>query len=217
MKIPFFKEKFRSFSLSNSYNSLYSVVSYSRNLEYNASDPYGKTDIAGNYYNELLYNNINLIEAFAPLIKVDMKMKNSLSFAGVINKDRALTLNFNNNSVTEIEGIEYVFGAGYIIRDVAMKFKFGGNVSRVKGDINIRADLALRDNETTVRSIENDNSQVTGGQRLLSFKLFADYALTRNLTATFYFDQSSSKYAVSTTYPRQSVSTGISVRYILGN
>ncbi|RXP64672.1 cell surface protein SprA [Lutibacter sp. HS1-25] len=217
MKLPFFKENFRSFSLSNSYNSLYSVVNYTGNLEYNANDPYGKTDISGNYFNELLFNNVNLIEAFAPLVKVDMKMKNSVSLVGVINKDRGLTLNFNNNSITEIEGVEYVFGVGYRIRDVAMKFNFGGNKTSVKGDINIRADFALRDNQTTVKSIDNDNSQVTGGQRLLSFKLFADYALNRNLTASFYFDQSSSKYAVSTTYPRQSVSSGVSIRYILGN
>ncbi len=217
MKLPFFKENFRSFSLSNSYNSLYSLTNYRSNLEYNASDPYGKTDISGNYFNELLFTNVNLIEAFSPLIKVDMKMKNSVSLVGVVNKDRGLTLNFNNNSITEINGIEYIVGVGYRIRDVAMKFNFGGNSTRIKGDVNIRADLALRDNETIIRSIDNDNSQVTGGQRLLSFKLFADYALSKNLTASFYFDQSSSKYAISTTFPRKSISSGISIRYILGN
>jgi cell surface protein SprA len=217
MKIPFIKEHFRSFSLSNSYNSLYSILNYRSDLEYDAADPYGNTDVAGNYFNELIFTNVNLIEAFSPLIKVDMKMKNSVSLVGVVNKDRALTLNFNNNSITELNGIEYIIGVGYRIRDVAMKFNFGGNVTRVKGDLNIRADLALRDNETIIRAIDEDNSQVTGGQRLLSFKLFADYALSRNLTASYYFDQSSSKYAISTTFPRQSISTGISIRYILGN
>ena len=98
-----------------------------------------------------------------------------------------------------------------------MKFKFGGNKTSIKGDINIRADLALRDNETVIRAIDNDNSQVTGGQRLLSFKLFVDYALNKNITASFYFDQSASKYAISTTFPRQSISSGLSIRYILGN
>jgi len=217
MKIPFFRQNFRSFSLSNSYNSLYSLTNYQSNLEYDASNPYGDTDVAGNYFNELLFTNVNLLEAFAPLIKVDMKMKNSISLVGVVNKDRGITLNFNNNSITEINGIEYIVGVGYRIRDVAMKFNFGGILTRVKGDINIRADLALRDNETIVRSVDEDNNQVTGGQRLLSFKLFADYALSKNLTTSFYFDQSSSKYAISTTFPRQSISTGISVRYILGN
>ena len=217
MKIPFFKKRFRSFSLSNSYNSLYSITNYRSNLEYNANNPYGRRDIAGNYFNELLFTNINLLEAFSPLIKVDMKMKNSVSLAGAINKDRGLTLNFNNNSITEIIGVEYIVGVGYRIRDVAMKFNFGGNITKVKGDVNIRADLVIRDNETIIRAVDRDNNQVTGGQRLVSFKMFADYALNRNLTASFYFDQSSSRYAISTTFPRKSFSSGVSVRYILGN
>lgn len=217
MKINWFKENFRSFSLTHAYSSLYSITSFSNNLEYNADDPYIETDILGNYYNQTLFTNVNLLEEFSPLIKVDMRMKNSVSFTGVINKDRGMTLNFNNNTVTQINGIEYIFGIGYRIKDLAMKFRFGGQLTRVKGDLNIRLDMALRDNKTIIGAIDNDNSQVTAGQRLLSIKLFADYALTRNLTTSFYFDQSSSKYAVSTTFPRQSVSSGISIRYVIGN
>jgi cell surface protein SprA len=216
MKLGFFKEHFRSFTLSNSYNSLYSILSYSNNLEYKKQDPTA-TDVSGNYYNETLYTSVNLLEAFAPLIKVDMKMKNSVSFTGVINKDRGETLNFNNNTVTQITGIEYIFGVGYRIKDLAMNLNFGGKKTPLKGDLNIRADFALRDNQTIVAAVDNDNSQITSGQQLLSLKIFADYNLSRNITASFYFDQSSSKYAISTTYPRQSVSSGISFRYVLGN
>ncbi len=217
MKINWFKKNFRSFSLTHAYNSLYSITSFRNNLEFNANDPYGETDVLGNYFNKTLFTNVNLIEEFSPLVKVDMKMKNSVSFTGVVNKDRGMTLNLNNNTVTQINGIEYIVGVGYRIKDLAMKFRFGGQLTRLKGDLNIRADLALRDNKTIIGAIDNDNSQVTAGQKLLSFKLFADYALTRNLTTSFYFDQSSSQYAVSTTFPRQSVSSGFSVRYILGN
>jgi len=171
----------------------------------------------GNYFNKTLFTNVNLIEEFSPLLKVDMKMKNSLSFSGRINKDRGLTLNFNNNTITQIKGTEYVIGLGYRIKDLKMKLKFGGEVTRLKGDLNIRADLSLRDNRTIIRAIDEDNNQVTGGQRLLSLKLFADYAVSKSLIASFYFDQSSSRYAISTTFPRQSVSSGLSVRYVLGN
>lgn len=217
MKINFFKQNFRSFTLSHTYNSLYSITSFSSNLEYNANDPYADRDIIGNYFNETLFTNVNIIEAFSPLLKVDMKMKNSVSFIGVINKDRGMTLNFNNNTVTQIKGIEYVFGVGYRIRDLGMNVKFGGQLKRLKGDLNMRLDVALRDNKTIISDIDIDNNQVTGGQRLLSIKFLADYALSRSLTAAFYFDQSASKYAISTTFPRQSISTGLSVRYVLGN
>lgn len=217
MKLDFFKKNFRNFTLSHTYNSLYSIIRFTNNLEYNANDPYGETDIIGNYFNETLYTNVNLLEEFSPLIKLDLKMKNSVSFTGVINKDRGLNLNFNNNTITQINGMEYVFGVGYRIRDLAMKFRFGGQLTRVKGDLNMRLDLALRDSKTMVTAIDTDNDQVTGGQRLLSVKVFADYALSKSLITSFYFDQSSSRYAVSTSYPRQSISSGISLRYVLGN
>jgi len=215
--MKWFKKQFRSFSLSHSYNSLYSITSFTNNLEYNVNDPYINKDIAGNYFNKTLFTNVNLLEEFSPLIKLDVKMKNSFSFAGRINKDRGLTLNFNNNTITQVKGVEYVIGLGYRIKDLAMKFRFGGDVTKLKGDLDLRADISLRDNETVIRAIDEDNNQVTGGQRLLSLKFFADYAISNNLTASFYFDQSSSRYAISTTFPRQSVSTGLSVRYILGN
>lgn len=217
MKMKWFKNNFRSFSVTHSYNSLYSITSFTNNLAYDKANPYAETDIAGNFFNKTLFTNVNLLEEFSPLIKVDMKMKNFVSFTGQINKDRGLTLNFNNNTITQIKGIEYVIGLGYRIKDLAMKFNFGGKLTKLKGDLNLRADIALRDNKTIIRDIDEDNDQVTGGQRLLSLKFFADYAINKNLTASFYFDQSASKYAISTTFPRQSISSGISVRYILGN
>jgi cell surface protein SprA len=193
------------------------IPSWRVTYEYNAADPYAETDIAGNYFNKTLFTNVNLLEAFSPLIKVDVKMKNSVSFSGRIDKDRSLTLNFNNNTITQINGMEYVIGLGYRIKDLKMRFTFGGKQTKLKGDLNLRADISLRDNETVIRAIDEDNNQVTGGQRLLSLKLFADYAISKSLTASFYFDQSSSRYAISTTFPRQSVSSGISIRYVLGN
>lgn len=217
MKMKWFKENFRSFTLSHSYNSLYSITNFSNNFNFDASNPFGKKDISGNYFTQKLFTNVNLIEEFSPMIKVDMKMKNSVSFTGQINKDRAITLGLNNNTLTQINGVEYICGVGYRIKDLAMKFRFGGQLTKVKGDLNIKADLSLRDDRTIIRDIDQDNNQVTGGQRLLSLKLFADYALNKNLTASFYFDQSASRYAISTTFPRQSVSSGLSIRYIIGN
>ena len=35
-------------------------------------------DQSNNYKNKVLYSNVNLMEQFSPLIKIDMEMKNSL-------------------------------------------------------------------------------------------------------------------------------------------
>ena len=217
MRLDWFRQNFQSFSISHGYRSAYSITNYTNNLLYDQNDPFGEVDISGNYYNEKLYTNVNVIEEFSPLVQVDLKMRNSLSLKAEIRKDRALNMNFNNNTLTEIKGKEYVIGMGYRIRDLKVRYKFDGKNQTIKGDLNLRADLSLRDNLTLIRDIDEDNEQITGGQKLFSLRFLADYALSRNLTGSVYYDQNSSRYAISTSFPRNSFSAGIMLRYNLGN
>ncbi len=217
MRMAWFKKNFQSFSVTHGYRSAYSINNFTNNLLYDSDDPFTDTDISGNYYNEQLYTNVNVIEEFSPLMQVDLKMRNSLSLKAEIRKDRALNLNFNNNTLTEIRGKEYVVGVGYRIRNLKMRYKFDGKNRTIKGDLNLRADFSLRDNETLIRDIDEDNEQITGGQKLFSLKFLADYTLSRSLTASVYYDQNSSRYAISTSFPRNSFSAGILIRYNLGN
>jgi len=225
MSIPWMKTNFRSFTLEHSYRSVYSILSFTNNLKFDEDNPYEDVnrDIAGNFNPNKLYNGVNLIEEFSPLIRVDFKLKNSLSVRAAFNKDKALNLNFNNNTVTEVAGEEIVLGMGYRIKNVKMKFKkgSGGGSTTFQGDINLKLDMGIRENLTIIRPYgiedEIDNNQITGGQNLVSFKFLADYSLNKNLLASFFFDYNNSKFAISTTYPRTSINGGISVRYIIGN
>nr|WP_299032543.1 cell surface protein SprA [uncultured Tenacibaculum sp.] len=216
MKYKWFKENFSSFTLSHGYNSLYTIGNYTNNLQYDANSS-TNTNTSGNYQPELLISSATLIDEFSPLIKVDFRMKNSISFKGEIRKDRTLTLNFNNNTLTDIKGTEYVLGFGYKIRDVKFVTRFTGKKETLKGDINLRADVSLRDNLTLIRSVDKENSQITGGEKLFGLKFIADYNLTSNLTASFYYNHQTFEYAVSTTFPRQSINAGINIVYNLGN
>ena len=217
MRLDWFKKNFQSFSITHGYSSAYSINNFTNNLLYNDSDPYANADLSGNYINEIIYTNVNVIEEFSPLIQVDLKMRNSFSLKGEIRKNRALNLNFNNNTLTEMRGKEYIVGVGYRFKNVNMRFKFDGKNNSIKGDLNLRADFSLRDDITVIRDVDKDNNQVTGGQNIFSLKFLADYALSRNFTASVYYDQNSSRYAISTNFPRNSFSTGIMVRYNLGN
>ncbi len=217
MQFAWFKKHFRSFTLEHKYNSTYSIIGFSNNLLYDSSDPFTETDLNGNYQPEKLFRGVNLVEEFSPLIKVDMKMRNSFSLRAEVRKDKALNLNFNNNTLTEIRGIEYIVGLGYRFKDVRLKMKTGETTTTFKGDINLKADIGIRNNSTIIRSIDINNNQITGGQKLVSFKLIADYALNRSLLASFFYDQNSSQFLISTTFPRKSVNAGISLRYTIGN
>ncbi|MGB0836998.1 MAG: cell surface protein SprA [Flavobacteriaceae bacterium] len=216
MNLKWFKENFSNFTLTHNYQSFYSIANFNANLNYDKSNP-AQVDASGNYLNELNYTNLSLIEEFSPLIKVDMRMKNSFSLKGEVHTDRMFTMNFNNETTTEVVGQEYVVGLGYRVKDVAFRTKVNGRSKRLIGDLNLRMDLSMRNNLTLIRSIDSQNNQITGGQTLFSFKFAADYALTRAMQASFYYDHNTSRYALSTTYPRQSINSGISLTYNLGN
>ncbi len=217
MRIKWFKKNFQSFSLSHGYQSLYSITNYTNNLLYDPNDPYGTTDLSGNYYNEQLYGSVNVMEAYSPLIKVDLKTRGALSLKAEVRKDRMLNLNFNNNTLTEVEGQEYIVGAGYRFKKVKLRFKFNNKNQTINGDLNLRLDFGIRDNLTLVRDVDVDNSQITGGQRIFTLKFLADYAFSRSLTMSFYYDHNTAKYAVSTSFPRTAFNTGLMLQYNLGN
>ncbi|QOD59971.1 cell surface protein SprA [Polaribacter haliotis] len=215
MKFKWFKNNFSNFVVSHGYNSSYTVSSFTNNLQFDASNPTA-SNTAGNYEPELLVSAVTLVDEFSPLIKVDMKMRNSFSLRGEIKSDRTLTMNFNNSTLTDIKGTEYIFGMGYVFKDVKVNTRFTGKKQTLKGDINLRADVSLRDNLTQIRSVDEDNDQISGGQKLFSIKFTADYRLSSNLTASFYYNHQTSKYAISTTFPRQAINGGFNIVYNLG-
>jgi cell surface protein SprA len=216
MKFKWFKKNFTNFTVSNGYKSSYTIANYTNNSQYK-SPTSQETNASGNYQPALLISSVSLIDAFSPLIKVDVKMRNSFSFRGEIKKDRTLTLNFDNSTLTDIKGTEYVVGLGYKIKDVAFNPRVGGQKRKFKGDINMRADVSFRDNLTMIRSVDVENNQITGGQKLLTIKFAADYNLSSSLTTSFYYNHNASTYAISTSFPRQSINAGLNIIYNLGN
>jgi len=212
MKLEFIKKRFSNFNISHGYNSSFTINNFSRNLKSEKSNPFQENS-------KFIYSGVTLVDAFSPLIKLDVRFKNSLSFRGIINTNRTLSLNLNNVSLSEISGQEYVFGAGYRIKDVKIKTKFLRQRRTLKGDINIKADVSYKRDITNIRTIGlgNDSNQPVGGQNLFGLKVAADYNLSRSFTASLYYDQNMSSYAISTLYPRQSVNAGLSLVYNLGN
>jgi cell surface protein SprA len=216
MKLNFFKKNFSNFVVSHGYRSSYTISGFTNNLQYNNENAFSNKNSAGNYEPQLLISAATLVDEFSPLLKVDMKMRNSFSLRGEIKTDRTLTMNFNNSTLTDIKGTEYILGMGYVFKDVKVNTRFTGKKQTLRGDVNLRADVSLRDNLTQIRSVDEDNNQISGGQRLFSIKFTADYRLSSNLTASFYYNHQTSKYAISTTFPRQAINGGFNIIYNLG-
>jgi cell surface protein SprA len=207
---------FKRFSIVHGYRASYSFTNFQTNFDFDPEFP-NQTDKLGNLISERLYSNINLQEQFNPLMRLDVELNNSLKLLAELRKERLLSLSLDNNLITENKADEYVLGLGYRLKDVRFRTSIGGRRVILKGDMNIKADVSYTDNITVLRNLEYDNNQVTAGQRLMKINISADYALTRNLTAQFFYDHNFSEFAISTAFPQTSVRSGFTVRYNFGN
>ncbi|PAM91944.1 cell surface protein SprA [Flavobacterium sp. IR1] len=216
MRYKFFKDKFKRFSLQHNYRASYTINQFRSNFDYN-KDPNG-LDINTNFFNKTIMSNVNLVEQFSPLIRMDCELKSSFRLLTEIKKDRALSMSFDNNLLTEVKGLEYIIGVGYRFKDVIFSSTLADNPTGIiKSDINIKADFSLRNNETLVRYLDYDNNQLAAGQNIWSVKLTADYSFSKNLTAIFYYDHSFSKAVISTSFPLTNIRSGFTLRYNFGN
>jgi len=216
MRYKFFKDRFKRFSLQNNYRASYTINQFRSNFDY-AENPNGQ-DINTNFFNKTIMSNVNLVEQFSPLIRVDFELKSSLRILTEIKKDRALSMSFDNNLLTEVKGVEYVVGMGYRFKDVIFSSRLADSPTGIiKSDINIKADFSYRNNATLVRYLDYDNNQLAAGQNIWSLKMTADYAFSKNLTAIFYYDHSFSKAVISTSFPLTNIRSGFTLRYNFGN
>ena len=215
MNIDFIKERFKRFSLGHAYRSSYTLNNFKSNLEYDSENTQ-LTDDSGNYINEFLYTNVNLVEQFNPLLKIDMELNNSLQIVMSLKKDRALSLSLDNNLLTESSGTDYSIGLGYRIKDLKFTNRVGGKRKVSKGDLNIKTDLNFRDNITIIRNLNILDNKVTAGQTMWSLKTSADYNLSKSFNAIFFYDHLFSKFAISTAFPMTTIRAGMTLRYSFG-
>ncbi|WP_299223925.1 cell surface protein SprA [uncultured Psychroserpens sp.] len=227
MKMKWFKKNFKRFSITHGYRSSYTINQFRTNLDLNPAllqpgvsyedqNP-DVLDQSGNLKNRTVFSNINLEEQFSPLFRLDFEMKNSIKILAEMKKDRILSLSFDNNLLTEIQGNEYILGLGYRIKDVRIRSKLAGPRQIIKSDLNMKADVSVRNNKTIIRYLDIENNQITQGQTVWGIKYAADYAFTKNLTAIFYFDYTFSEFEISTAFPQTTIRSGFTLRYNFGN
>ncbi len=226
MRFKWFKKRFKRFSLTHGYRSTYTINQFNTNLDFTAADPnlayddpnqQEALDQSGNYKNRQLFGGVNLTESFSPLVRIDFEMKNSVKILAEVAKDRMLSLSFDNNLLTEVLGNEYTIGLGYRIKDLKIRSNLAGPKKRIVSDLNMKADISVRDNRTIIRYLDIDNNQVTSGQTIWNLKYTADYAFSKNLTGIFYLDYAFSEYAISTAFPQTTIRSGLTLRYNFGN
>ena len=147
-----------------------------------------------------------------------MTMHNSLTIRFEYKKSRNLAVSFVNNQMTEIDGAEVIIGLGYRVKN--LKFTIGSMDGKAKNtnyrsDLNMKLDFGIRDNITTLRRIDEVNSQVSAGSKQFTLNFSADYMLSKSLQIRFYYNWISNNPYVSSQFPNSTTAGGFSLRFNL--
>lgn len=213
---PIINGQFSKFDILHGYtaNMVYSGIQSSIDYYGNV----GGKDVNGDYINPFTFSQVAYNESYSPLIGVDVTMRNNMQFGVQYNLNRSLILGLVNHTLTEDSNKEYVVKLGYIIRN----FRLGNGGGNRRGpnrgsDLNIRANFSLRDSKTSITNILLQDSQITGGQKLMNIDVSADYNVSESLNLRIFYNQMTSKYKISTAFPLSTIRAGITASFTFGN
>ena len=244
-KLSFMEPLFRSFNVNHSYKSIYNVGSYSSFSAYKSalSGVGFITDVASGLpvpSCPLDISTVAINESFSPLIGIDMTFHSGITAKAEIRKTRVLTLSMTSQQINETHSDDFVVGLGYKIkglklfqpkskvrrvksksvqRDADGKTKASGSQTNASGfaqDLNLRFDLSLRNQSAINRYIVDQRSEATSGNKAVQISLSADYAFSKYVTFTAYYDRQFNEPLLTTSaYPTTTQDFGVTVKFML--
>ncbi len=237
-KLPKMKKVFKSFNLNHAYKSVYSVGSYSTFSSYQEyMNGFGFVNdvTTGNPIPSSMYDisTVSINESFSPLFGVDMTFLNNLTAKVEMRKTRVLTLSMTSQQLTETRSNDFVVGLGYKIADLKLfapkrtvrskgkknsDGKTQTNSSGFANDLNLRLDFTFRNQAAINRDILTELSQATSGNKAVQVSFSADYALSKLLTLTAYYDRQMNRpLLTSSSYPVTTQDFGVSIKFVLNH
>ena len=223
--IPWIKSHFKSVSLTHAYTCVYSIGSYTSfsswvgaNGDNSAYGYISDVQDASKAIPSMAYNisDVSLSEQFVPLIGVNVAMKNSMTGKVEFRKQRTMVLNLSSTQLIESGSNEYVIGFGYLLKDfdVILRLK-NDKQTKVKNDLKLSADFSYKNIKTLLRKIDEDITQTSSGNKVLTTKVTADYVFSSKLNIQLFYDRQSSVPLISTSYPVSSSNFGVSFKFML--
>ncbi len=237
-RIPMFKDIFASFNLSHGYNSTLTVNSFNTDQDFEENNPQLK-NINSNFYSRFEVPNVVISEQFSPLLGIDVKLKNDMSFRVDFKKARNLRMSFLDYRLAETKTSEYAIGFGYKLKNVVIGFLSGGNKKKSsrsrknskkgkndpndpqgskkqKGNnMNIEFDFSVRDDVTVNHLLDQEVSEETRGLKTIRISPSVDYDINDRLNIRFFFDRSQTIPATSASFPITNTQAGITIRFSL--
>ena len=140
-KLPWFKEKFSSFTIEHGYSSRLRVSNFNTDVEFDLDNQFEfangqeNTRLNGNYFTRIEIPAIQITENFNPIIGLKMKTRSDFVMEFEYVKSRDLNLKINTSSqLEEDKKTAFVFGLGYTIKDSKFLKKKKGRQTRRSRD-----------------------------------------------------------------------------------
>ncbi len=217
-KLTWFKNTFKSVTLSHAYKSVYAIGSYSSYstfVEYMDGLGFVNNTVTGMPVPSSMYNisTVSINEAFSPLLGLDVTFFNNMTAKLEYKQTRVLSLSVTSVQINESVSKDWVFGWGYKLQNVNL---FAGRNTRkvksraketteenseqgsstqnnnVKGqlnhDLNVRLDLSYRKQASICRDIASVTSTASSGNSAFKLSFSAEYTLSKLMTMSFYYD-----------------------------
>jgi cell surface protein SprA len=127
---------FSSVQIAHGYKNTLTVNQYNTDIFYDAANPFQKDQVNLNYIARFEIPQVVITEQFQPLLGLDVKMKNGMSFKADFKKSRTLAMSFMDYTLNETQATAYAGGFGHRIKDVDIPFLTGSNKGKGKGSKN---------------------------------------------------------------------------------
>ena len=180
---------------------------------------------------------VSINEAFSPLLGIDVTLHNELTCKVEYRKTRVLNLSMTSVQINETMSNDWVVGLGYRINNFNpfgpkkkhVKKKLSdtqtnnnnssskkNNRSSFNSALNLRLDFSYRKQAAISRDISTMMSSASSGNTAMKLSFMADYALSKVLTMSFYYDrQTNTPLLSSNSYPTTTSDFGLSVKFSL--
>lgn len=235
-KLPMFQNLFQSFTVSHGYRGILTVNNFYTSDGFKPDSLFRLQDVSLDYFSRLEVPDIEIQEQFSPLIGVDVRMKNDMSFKFEYKTARTLRLELLSNRLQETKGTDFTVGFGYKIKDLKLGFLTPKKKGRARtqdnnplspnrpgasrganqaGDFDITFDFSVKDDITTIHELVTDLEEPSRGNRTISILPQATYQLNQQLSLRLFFDYRRNVPKTSQGYPTTNIRSGVTVRFSL--
>ncbi|GAB4405134.1 MAG: cell surface protein SprA [Bacteroidia bacterium] len=234
--IAFFKKYFTSISIKHSYRGTYTVGNYYNNLNFVDMDMDGYADLPSivqvdpvtgieiqDYYATNNIQAVQITEQFAPLLGINLTLKNGGTGQIDYKRGRQMTLNVGSLQLVEMLNQDIAVMMGYRKDKLNLTLHLFGKDIFLKNSANFQLRFTLRDTKELNRTLSPTGTitslapQFTRGSRNLILSPSIDYVVNTRLNIKLFFERNVNTPYTSNAFNTAFTSGGVQVRFTLAN